>query len=290
VKRLEIRCLDPAPLSSSVLDPQMQDGVRSSVLMSGTLVPGDFYKDILGIPSAAHREFPNVFPRRNRLLLLDDSISLDWRSREERMYGRISERMAAIRTNTPGGCMFFFPSYEVMRNVLEVHGHRDLLVEERASTKGDEVQSHLEAGGSVAAVMGASLSEGLDLPGLIKATAVFGLPLERISDNVKLGMSYYETMYPGRGRDYFYYLPAVTKIVQSIGRAHRRKEDKAGLYVFDRRFCRNYLDAAPSWWAEEAVKVRDLGSLIGKVREFWKVDQDLADSDFSGADNSIGGM
>ncbi len=272
VRRLEIRCLDPAPLSSGVLDPESSHGARASVLMSGTLVPGDYFKDILGISFASHREFPNVFPEKNRILFLDDSVSLAWRSRSDQMYARISERMLAIRHHTPGGCMFFFPSYEVMEKVKKVYPEDDVLLERRAATKRDEVEAALKASKSVLAVMGASLSEGLDLPGLIKATAVFGLPLERISDMMRLGMSYYEGKFLGRGRDYFYYLPAVTKIVQSIGRAHRTSTDKAALYVFDRRFCRSYLSSSPSWWSEEGIRVRNLDELVEATEAFWAQD------------------
>jgi len=268
-KRLEIRCLDPAPLSSSVLDPGLPTGAMSSILMSGTLVPGDYYRDILGIPDARHREFPNVFPKENRALLLDDKISLAWKSRKRSMYQSICERMKILRDRTPNGVMFFFPSYEVMNSVADIYSDDNLLIEERASTRREDAERVLESGGTVMGVMGASLSEGLDLPGLIGAIAVFGLPLEKISDLVKIGMKYYESKFPGRGRDYFYYLPAVTKIVQSAGRAHRSKSDKAMLCVFDRRFCRNYLDSAPTWWSGEGVTIRDTSHLTRLVSAFW---------------------
>lgn len=269
VRRLEIRCLDPAPLSSSVLDPRQPTGARGAVLMSGTLVPGDYYRDILGIPSAAHREFPNIFPAANRALFLDDTISLAWKARTEEMYRSILEKVLAVKSHTPGGCMFFFPSYEVMNEVLDLYPSDDLLVEKRASTKREEVESALLSKRSVMAVMGASLGEGLDLPGLVRAIAIFGLPLDRISDMVKLGMEYYNAKFPGKGRDYFYYLPAVTKIVQSAGRAHRSSGDKAALYVFDRRFCKYYLGSAPGWWREEAVRLKDTEDLIARTQEFW---------------------
>ncbi len=269
VRRLEIRCLDPAPLASSVLDPAKPTGAISSVLMSGTLVPGDYYKDVLGIPKAHHREFPNIFPAGNRALFLDDTISLAWKSRSDEMYDRITEKMVAIRTHTPGSCMFFFPSYEVMDRVLDRYPDDMILVEKRAQTKRDEVEAALKSGKSVMAVMGASLGEGLDLPGLIKAIAIFGLPLEKISDLIKLGMRYYDGQFPGKGRDYFYYLPAVTKIVQSAGRAHRKMDDKAAIYVLDRRFCRRYLTSAPSWWRDEATKIQGTESLVAKTKAFW---------------------
>ncbi len=268
-KRLEIRSLDPAPLASKVLDGHKPTGARASVLMSGTLVPGNYYCDILGLQRAKHKEFPNVFPRQNRALFLDDSISLAWRSRNKDMYGRILQRMEIIRDNTPSGVMFFFPSYEVMNHLKGLYQGHKVLAEERGSTKRGDAATVLEEGGTVMGVMGASLSEGLDLPGLIDAVAIFGLPLEKISDLVRAGMKYYDAKFPGKGRDYFYYLPAVTKIVQSAGRAHRSREDKAALYVFDRRFCRNYLDSAPRWWQEEAVEVKDPSTLASLTRKFW---------------------
>jgi len=268
VRRLEIRSLDPAPLASRILSPFSPTGVGASVLMSGTLVPGEYYKDILGIPGARHREFPNIFPKSNRALFLDDTISLAWRARSEATYRAVAERMEAIASNTPGGCMFFFPSYDVMRSVARLY-KRDALIEKRGQTKGEEAERVLRLGGSVLAVMGATLSEGLDIPGAVKAAAVFGLPLEKISDEIKVGVAYYETKYPQKGKDYFYFLPAVTKIVQAIGRAHRSAEDRAALYVFDRRFCRYYLKDAPAWWREEAIRVRSIDELVTRTRQFW---------------------
>jgi DNA excision repair protein ERCC-2 len=273
VKRLEIRCLDPAPLASSVLDPRQPGGVSAALLMSGTLVPGDYYKDILGIPSACHREFPNIFPRENRILFLDDSISLAWRSRNKETYGMVASRVKAIKEATPGGCMFFFPSYDVMETVMGQLPNEDILPERRGKTKRENVERALKRGRSVFAVMGATLGEGLDLPGLIKAVGIFGLPLERISDLVTLGMAYYDGKFPGKGRDYFYYLPAATKIIQSAGRAHRTQMDKAAIYVFDRRFCRSYLGSAPSWWSEEAIRSRDIDHMVRHTREFWSGEQ-----------------
>ncbi len=268
-RRLEMRCLDPAVLSSEVLDPAKPTGVRGAILMSGTLVPGGYYRDILGIPFASHREFPNIFPQENRVLFLDDSISLAWKARSQDMYSRILQRIIAIRENTPGGCMFFFPSYDVMRELVALYPLDDILVEKRAATKKEEVEGALISGRNILAVMGASLSEGLDLPGLVKAIAIFGLPLERVSDTTRLGINYYNAKFPGRGRDYFYHLPAVTKIVQSAGRAHRRSENKAALYVFDRRFCRYYLGSAPSWWKDEAVRLNGVEDLVRSTRDFW---------------------
>ena len=86
---------------------------------------------------------------------------------------------------------------------------------------------------------------------------------------MKLGMRYYNGQFPGRGRDYFYYLPAVTKIVQSAGRAHRQSSDKAAIYVFDRRFCRQYLGSAPNWWREEAIRISGNDELIRATEDFW---------------------
>ncbi len=272
MKRLEIRCLDPAPLASSVLDPGRPHAVSAAILMSGTLVPGDYYKDILGIPSASQREFPNIFPRENRVLFLDDSVSLAWRSRNEETYRRVASRVKAIKEVTPGGCMFFFPSYEVMGNVMKQLPNEDFLAERRGETKKENVEKALKRGRSVFAVMGATLGEGLDLPGLIKAVGIFGLPLERISDMVTLGMAYYDGKFPGSGRDYFYYMPAATKIIQSAGRAHRTQRDKAAIYIFDRRFCRRYLSSAPSWWSEEAIRSRDIDQIARLSKEFWAAD------------------
>ena len=85
-------------------------------------------------------------------------------------------------------------------------------------------------------------------------------------------MEYYDRLYPGKGVEYGYIIPAMRKAAQSAGRALRGAEDRAVMVFMDYRFstpyCRRLL---PSWIRENLVVVEDEdGALAEKVIHFFR--------------------
>jgi DNA excision repair protein ERCC-2 len=114
------------------------------------------------------------------------------------------------------------------------------------------------------AVAGGSFGEGIDLPGdYLKCVVVVGLPLGRPNLETKHLIEYYNEKY-GKGWDYGYILPAITKVFQNAGRCIRSETDKGVVIYMDERY------GWPSYarcFPEDEVEVAE--DLVGEVKAFF---------------------
>jgi len=98
-------------------------------------------------------------------------------------------------------------------------------------------------------VEGGRASEGTDYPGRQMETVVIvGVPYAQPSPRVEAQIRYYESRFPGCGREYGYIWPALRRASQAAGRPIRSLRDRGAIIFLDYRFttayCRRYL---PSW-------------------------------------------
>ena len=96
------------------------------------------------------------------------------------------------------------------------------------------------------AVSTGNFGEGIDLPGdFLKGVVIVGLPLEKPDLETKELIEYYEEKY-GKGFDYGYIFPAITKCLQNAGRCIRSETDRGVIVFLDERFAwENYLRCLP---------------------------------------------
>jgi len=81
-----------------------------------------------------------------------------------------------------------------------------------------------------------SFGEGIDLMGdFLKAVIVIGLPLEKPNLETRELIDYYDKKF-GKGWDYGYILPAITKALQNAGRCIRSETDKGVIIFLDERY------------------------------------------------------
>jgi len=74
------------------------------------------------------------------------------------------------------------------------------------------------------------------LPGdYLKAVVIVGLPLSPPDVETKALIEYYNKKY-GRGMDYAYIFPAITKCMQGAGRCIRSETDEGVVIFLDERF------------------------------------------------------
>ena len=119
---------------------------------------------------------------------------------------------------------------------------RKSLIEKQRLSK-DEKESILEKfkrnkeeGSVLLAVSSGSFGEGIDLPGdFLKAVVIVGLPLEKPDLETKELIDYYEDKF-GRGFEYGYIFPAITKCLQNAGRCIRSETDKGVIVFLDERY------------------------------------------------------
>ncbi len=247
---LSVRCLDP-----SILTREVFDVCHSSVLMSGTLSPTAMYKDLLGLKNASNESFPSPFPENNRMVLLIPKTTTKFSKRSDLQFQNIGDVCADIANSIPGRIMLFFPSYFV-RDKVELFFSKKYKGEiffERPGANKLERQKLLNTfqKNKTAALLGVasgSFGEGVDLPGVLKGVIVVGLPLDRPDLETTELISYYDKKF-GKGWDYGYTLPAMTRCVQNAGRCIRTENDRGVIAFVDERYTwPRYKSTFPPEW------------------------------------------
>ncbi|MBI2507987.1 ATP-dependent DNA helicase [Candidatus Woesearchaeota archaeon] len=236
--KLNYKCLDPSFL--------MGEAVNNSqlILMSGTLLPLEMYRDLLGIKNVMLKEYENPFPKDNRLNLVVPETTTKYTKRSEGMFENIARKCSSLCNLIPGNVLMLFPSYEIMKTVsanfnasgknifTEIQG---MLKEEKEEML-KKFKSHKNHGAVMLGVAGANFSEGIDLPGdELKAVIIVGLPLSKPDLETRSLISYYDERF-GKGWDYGYIFPAMIKVVQGAGRCIRSETDKGVIIFLDERY------------------------------------------------------
>ena len=250
--KVEYFCTDPSLLSREVIDNSI-----ALVLMSATLKPLKMYSDILGFNNEKTilQTYNNPFPNKNRLTLIipETTTKYEFRSKEE--YKRITVHAYNIIKTVPGRTALFFPSYAIMNSVLNYLNRickRNIFVEKKSQGKEEKnslIKEFLQdEKGVLAGVVGASFSEGIDLPNKLKCVVIIGLPLRPPNIKTSKLISQYNEKF-GKGFDYGYVVPAMNKAIQSAGRCIRSEEDVGALVFLDKRYLYElYRNLMPDDW------------------------------------------
>ncbi len=276
---LRLFCINP----SGNLRECLEKG-RSTVFFSATLLPVNYYKELLSgnlEDYAVYAESP--FPRENRLLLIGGDVSSRYSRRTRREYEKIAEYIHAAVAARKGNYMIFFPSYAYLEQVFgiwtekyaEVGGPITVVCQDsRMSEEQKEEFLRLfeeERPDTLAAfcVMGGIFAEGIDLKNerLIGAVVV-GTGLPMVCAEQEILMSYFREK-GKNGFDYAYRYPGMNKVQQAAGRVIRTMEDRGIILLLDDRFLHEeYQTVFPrEWWPFETVDRRNVGGIIER---FWK--------------------
>jgi len=247
IATLSYRCLDPSLLTREVIDRSY-----ATIIMSGTLSPTFMYRDILGFSNAIEKEYTSPFPSENRLNLIIPETTTKFTRRNNDEFEKIADICARIANKVPGNAALFFPSYELRDNIYRFFNskcEKTLFIEKNGLTK-DEKEQFLEnfknrKNSVLLAVSSGSFGEGIDMPGILKAVIIVGLPLQKPDLETKELIDYYEEKF-GKGIDYGYIFPAITKCLQNAGRCIRSETDKGVIIFLDERFAwENYNRCLP---------------------------------------------
>lgn len=247
---LEFFCTDPSLLSKEIIDR-----AYNTILMSATLKPLKMYADILGFDDPALKSYNNPFPDENRLTLIIPSTTTKYENRTEQEFKRITVHILRISRAIEGRIAVFFPSYYVMSQVLKFFLNltkRPTFVEDRHMTKSEKSELISEflsnENSELFGVVGASFSEGIDLPNKLKAVVVVGLPLPPPNIKTKKLIEEYDQKF-NQGFNYGYVIPAMNKVIQSAGRCIRSESDSGALIFLDKRYVYEiYRSLMPDEW------------------------------------------
>jgi DNA excision repair protein ERCC-2 len=237
---LKNHCLDP-----SLMMKPLNESVRSTLLMSGTLTPTQLYRDVLGFADPIEVVYPSPFPKENRLNLIIPKTTTRYAMRNDKQFQDIAHACAEVTNDVPGNSILFFPSYFIRDQVYKhMHGlsRKTAFLEKPALTKDEKTEmlesfrQYAASGAVLHAVVGGSFSEGIDLPGdLLRCVVIVGLPLQQPNLETKALIEYYDKLF-GSGWDYGYVFPAFNKAMQSAGRCIRSETDRGVVVFLDERY------------------------------------------------------
>ena len=248
---LSYRCLDPSLLTKDIIGRSY-----ATIMMSGTLMPTEMYNDIIGFANGTReKSYPNPFPKDNRLCLIVPETTTKFTRRNDEEYRKIAETCNKIANKVNGNIILFFPSYDlrdkVYRHFYPVCKRKKIIEKPNLSKEErermlEEFKGHKDGGAVLLAVSTGSFGEGIDLPGdYLKGVVIVGLPLEKPDLETKELIDYYQDKF-GRGVEYGYIFPAITKCLQNAGRCIRSETDKGVIILLDERFAwENYRKCFP---------------------------------------------
>lgn len=263
---------------------------RSSVLFSATLLPIQYYKELLGGEKEDYEVYAHsVFAPEHRGLFAARDVTSKFTRRGPKEYERIAFYLHAMKEAKAGNYMAFFPSYVFMEEVFQVYQQmypeeatlcllqkENMTEEEREEFLGffkasADVNSERLEGKSETVlgfcVLGGIFSEGIDLKhdSLIGA-AIIGTGLPQVGWERELLKQYFDA--EGNGFDYAYRFPGMNKVLQAAGRVIRTMEDRGVVLLLDERFLQSsYRSLFPREW--ERVEVVDVENAAEKIAKFW---------------------
>ena len=266
--RLSISCLYPAAALAGIRE------AYANVFMSGTMLPIEMHKQMLGFKDALHASYPSPFPRDNRLCLLDRGVSTKYSQRTAMQYKAIADRIGAVRDNVHGNVAVFFPSFGVL-NATRRHMRYPVKFAQAADMRSYQTEQMIrefKAGEDnlLFAVMGGSLSEGIDYANnVIKGIIIVGIPLERPNLELRAKIDYFDRKFNGKGNEYAYLVPGVVKAAQAAGRAIRGETDRAFILFMDMR----YAWSAYKCIISDFMAIDETQDYLSKISGFMKAER-----------------
>lgn len=232
--------LDPAQATSVLND------AHASVLMSGTFLPLEMHRDVLGldVQKTVMKKYRSPFDERNVVSIIAEGTTTRFSKRDFANYSKIAQTIDQIIAHSPTGVVVFFPSYVVLNAVTPLLKTRNILVQKEKMNPRETgllLQDFKNNRGVLCAVQGGNLSEGIDFCNEeIKTSIIVGIALEEMNLETQALIDYYDEKYQ-KGWDYGYTYPALIKALQAAGRSIRKETDRAAIVFMDERFkWRNY--------------------------------------------------
>lgn len=274
---LRLFCMNPAKNLKECLEKG-----RSTVFFSATLLPIQYYKELLSGSQeeyAVYAESP--FDKRRRLLMVAGDVSSRYTRRNRREYGRVVEYIRKIVSAHPGNYMVFLPSYQYLREIealLDEAGDRaEFSWLSQSSHMNEEEREHFleefkeDRKDSFVAlcVMGGVFSEGIDLrEGRLIGALIVGTGLPMVCTEQEILKAYFDET-EQKGFDYAYQYPGMNKVMQAAGRVIRTVQDEGIIALLDDRFQNlDYQALFPREW--DGYYSVNLGSVSRVVEEFWE--------------------
>ncbi len=272
--KVKIACCDPSEHINNIINK-----FHSVIAMSATLDPITYYRDILGFPEENTHllEVSSPFSTLNRQIVILPHISTYYRDRAN-LYERYADIIKDVISIKEGNYIVFCPSFEFIQNVILYLGKTksEIISQRRQMTEKDRkyILSELRESGTpklLLAVMGGIFSEGVDFSGdMCIGVIIFSPALPQITFERELIRQYYENK-RGNGFNYAYLYPGINKVIQSVGRLIRSRQDKGIIVLAGERFAEDEINQLfPDYWFELEGDVVVTEEFEETIQTFWK--------------------
>jgi len=270
---LKTLCKDP----SRFLKERMS-GFHAAIGMSATLVPPEFFRNVLGFDRDTTRlvSFPSPFPPENRKVVVIPHLWTTYRLRR-RSYEQTARTIEEIVSVRKGNYFVFFPSFEYLEAVGQyvsapgfVVIRQDRNMSERGRAELLEKLTEHDRAYLVLAVQGGIFAEGVDYPGeMLIGAIIVGPGLPKYTFEQELLREYFQERY-GAGFEYAYLYPGMNRVVQSAGRVIRTETDRGIIALLGERFARpEYYLLFPGDWYRYSPNELIVKDYPEKICQFW---------------------
>lgn len=271
---VKLVCLD----SSLYIKQSVENGI-SSAFFSATLLPMNYYIELLGghINEDYHMILESPFPEENSCMMICNQVSTTYKNRQN-SYEDICEYIYHTMRAKEGNYMILFPSYEYMEKVYDIFVQKHPEVKTAKQSKSmtelerKEYIDQFDLGENIVAfaVLGGLFSESIDLRGdRLIGVVVISVGLPKIGEERNLLKEYYDEI-NGKGYLYAYMYPGFNKVMQGVGRVIRSEKDRGVILLIDTRFAQNsYKNLFPKHWSTSKI-VKSVEELDERLGEFWK--------------------
>lgn len=276
--KLKLFCVNPAANLQECLDKG-----RSSVFFSATLLPIQYYKKLLSIRDDNYAVYAQtVFSKDQQLLAVGCDVSSKYTRRTEAEFQKMADYIYEAAKGRKGNYMAFFPSYKMMKQVLDkflekvdVLEEMEYICQESGMTE-TEREEFLEMFSGerdktlvAFCVMGGIFAEGIDLKyDALIGVIIVGTGLPQISNEREILKKYYDEK-ENAGFAYAFIYPGMNKVLQAAGRVIRTAEDRGIIILLDERFLqREYQCMFPREW--EMYQTVTLSGVRDLIEDFWE--------------------
>lgn len=217
---------------------------KSAVFFSATLTPLEYFRRLLGGgDDDVLMDIESIFSQEHFRIAVDTTIDTTYAHRAM-YYGEIAKRIYVTKNSREGNYLAYFPSYAFMQSVYdayrELYPEEEVLLQKRSMN--EEARTAYLASFTPHscvtgfAVSGGVFSEAVDLAGdKLIGCVICGVSLPQICTQRELIRGFYDKK-GEPGFDYAYVYPAMTKVLQAMGRVIRTAEDTGCAVLLDKRF------------------------------------------------------
>lgn len=275
--KLKLYCVSPAVNLQSCLDKG-----RSAVFFSATLLPIQYYKQLLSTCEDNYAVYAHsVFDKEQKLLAVARDVSSKYTRRTPQEFAKIASYIYETAKAKSGNYIAFFPSYKMMADVWEFFIQREGISEELDCIRQESGMSEQQREEFLDnftgyrdktlvgfCVMGGIFAEGIDLKHeALIGVIVVGTGLPQISNEREILKNFYDKQ-EGAGFAYAFRYPGMNKVLQAAGRVIRTSEDRGVILLLDERFLQQEYQALfPREW--EGYETVTLPKVREVVEEFW---------------------